>query len=239
MEDESEHQNKRIRSFVLRAGRMSEAQRRAYETLRPRYVLPFTEEPADFQLAFGRIAPTIVEIGFGMGVATAAIAASNPGNNYLGIEVHSPGVGKLLWEIDRQGLENIRIVEHDAVEVLERMVKDGSVSAFHVFFPDPWPKKRHHKRRLMTRPFTDLLAKKLAPGGYLYMVTDWVDYAEWAMTELSATGGLRNAYASREGGYAAPQQWRPETKFERKGLDKNHEVRELYFMRDSGSRHDG
>jgi tRNA (guanine-N7-)-methyltransferase len=217
-----------IRSFVLRAGRMSDAQRRSYELLSPRFVLPYAAARADLAAAFGRSAPLTVEIGFGMGVATAAIAAANPDRNYLGIEVHTPGVGKLLWEIDRRKLSNVRIVEHDAVEVLRDMLGDGSVDAFHIFFPDPWPKKRHHKRRLVTRPFTDLLARKLAPGGYVYMATDWAEYGDWALAELSATPDLANPY----GGFAPRQAWRPETKFERKGLDKAHEVRELYFVKD-------
>lgn len=217
-----------IRSFVLRAGRMSVAQRRSYEKLSPLFVLPYAAERRDFSAAFGRSAPLTVEIGFGMGMATSAIAAANPDRNYLGIEVHTPGVGKLLWEIERRQLSNIRIVEHDAVEVLRDMLGDGSVAAFHIFFPDPWPKKRHHKRRLVKRPFTELLARKLAPEGYLYMSTDWAEYGDWALAELTATPGLRNPH----GGFAPRQEWRPETKFERKGLDKAHEVRELYFVKE-------
>lgn len=169
----------------------------------------------------------IVEIGFGMGAATALIAQANPERNYLGLEVHRPGIGRLLWEIERRGLSNIRIIEHDAVEVMEGMIAPASLEGIHLFFPDPWPKKRHHKRRLIRRPFTDTLAERLRPGGYLYMVTDWEDYALWALSELSAAGSLENPY----GGFAPPRDWRPETEFERKGLDKRHEVRELYFVR--------
>lgn len=226
------HRDSRVRSFVLRAGRMSDAQRRSYETLAPRYVIPFRRERLDLDILFEPTRPVVVEIGFGMGVATAAIAEANPGTGYLGIEVHTPGVGKLLWEIGRRGLENLRIVERDAVEVLEGMIPDGSVAGFHIFFPDPWPKKRHHKRRLVKRPFTELLASKLVAGGYLYMVTDWVEYAEFALEELGATTGLVNAYQ----GYAPRAEWLPETKFERKGLDKSHEVRNLYFLKDPGGR---
>jgi tRNA (guanine-N7-)-methyltransferase len=160
-----------------------------------------------------------------MGRATAGIAGQNPQNNYLGIEVHRPGIGRLLWEIEKNSLKNIRIIEGDAVEILEQNIKDSSVSAFHIFFPDPWPKKRHHKRRLIRRPFTDLLASKLKPGAYVYMVSDWPDYGDWALLELSATKGLVNRYD----GFAEAQNWRPETEFERKGLDKNHEIRELLF----------
>jgi tRNA (guanine-N7-)-methyltransferase len=163
-----------------------------------------------------------------MGIATAMIAEANPGVNYLGLEVHRPGIGKLLWEIDRRGLTNIRIIEHDAVEALTQMIAPESVSGFHIFFPDPWPKKRHHKRRLITRPFPSLLSSLLVPAGYLYMVTDWADYGDWAMTELSNTVGLVNAYT----GFAPPQPWRPQTKFEQKGLNKQHEVRELYFKKE-------
>ncbi|MDR0721893.1 MAG: tRNA (guanosine(46)-N7)-methyltransferase TrmB [Treponema sp.] len=215
----------RIKSYVRRAGRMSEAQRRAYETLLPRYGIPYTPAPLDYEALFGRAQPLIIEIGFGMGIATAQIAQDNPGINYLGIEVHRPGIGRLLWEIERRHLGNLRIIEADAVEVLEAMIPDRSVQGFHVFFPDPWPKKRHHKRRLMTRPFTNLLARKLCPGGYMYMVTDWADYGDWALRELSATSSLVNPYR----GFAQPQLWRPETAFERKGLDKAHEVYEIIF----------
>jgi tRNA (guanine-N7-)-methyltransferase len=217
---------------------MSHAQRRSYEELFPRYGVSLSagEGPAvvfsgllEYTELFGNDKPLTIEIGFGMGIATARIAEEHPENNYLGIEVHRPGIGRLLWEIEKRGLENIRIIEHDAVSVLEKHIPDGSAAAFHVFFPDPWPKKRHHKRRLMTRPFTDLLAQKLRAGGYVYMVTDWVEYGEWALGELSATPGLGNPYAGFAGGFAPRQSWRPETKFERKGLDKRHELRELYF----------
>ncbi|MDR1100491.1 MAG: tRNA (guanosine(46)-N7)-methyltransferase TrmB, partial [Treponema sp.] len=213
------------KSYVLRAGRMSDAQRRSWETLAPVYCLPFEEGPPDFSLIFGNSKPLIIEIGFGMGIATALIAEKNPGKNYLGLEVHRPGVGRLLWEIAGRELKNIRIIEHDAVEVLEKMIPPASVAGFHIFFPDPWPKKRHHKRRLITRPFTDTLAVKLRPGGYVYMVTDWAHYADWALAELSATPGLVNPYR----GFAPPRDWRPQTKFEAKGLAKELQTRELYF----------
>jgi tRNA (guanine-N7-)-methyltransferase len=225
--------NRTVKSYVLRAGRMSVAQKRSYDALLSRFGVSFPDIPVplDFPAIFGNDRPVAVEIGFGMGGATAEIAAANPDRNYLGLEVHRPGIGRLLWEIEKRGLQNIRIIEHNAVEVIEKLIPDRSLSALHVFFPDPWPKKRHHKRRLVTRPFTDLLARKLAAGGYLYMVTDWADYAEWALGELSATPGLTNIC----GGFAPPQVWRPKTEFERKGLAKNHEVRELYFKEDHGS----
>ncbi|GHU81909.1 tRNA (guanine-N(7)-)-methyltransferase [Spirochaetia bacterium] len=222
-----------IKSYVLRSGRMSRAQLRSYEQSGPVYLIPFAKDAPgengeawlDFPAVFGNHNPVIIEIGFGMGTATARIARANPEKNYLGIEVFKPGIGRLLWEIEKERIPTIRIIEHDAVEVLEYMIAPRSAAAFHIFFPDPWPKKRHHKRRLVTRPFTELLASRLKPGGYIYMVTDWADYGDWALGELSATGGLRNPYS----GFAPAQAWRPETKFERKGLDKHHEVRELYF----------
>ncbi|MDR2110764.1 MAG: tRNA (guanosine(46)-N7)-methyltransferase TrmB, partial [Spirochaetaceae bacterium] len=179
----------------------------------------------DFKAFFGNEAPVTVEIGFGMGLATALIAQENPGKNYLGIEVFRPGIGRLLWEIEKRRLDNIRIIEHDAVEVFEEMIPPACLEGVHIFFPDPWPKKRHHKRRLIKRPFTDLLARRLRPSGYLYKVTDWAEYGEWALEALSVTPGLVNPY----GGFAPPQTWRPRTKFEAKGLQKNHEVRELLF----------
>ena len=220
--------NRSIRSFVLRAGRMSPAQRRSYETLFPFYALKADEiDTLDLCKFFGNNHPITVEIGFGMGIASSIIAEQNPEINYLGIEVHRPGIGRLLWEIEKRGLKNIRIIEGDAVEILEQKIKDSSISAFHIFFPDPWPKKRHQKRRLVTRPFTDLLAAKLLSGAYIYMVSDWADYGDWALRELSATAGLQNKYS----GFAEHQVWRPQTEFERKGLGKNHEIKELYFVK--------
>jgi len=218
----------RIRSFVLRAGRMSAAQKRSYETLSPLYSL----KPAETGLfdtgeLFGNNGKIVIEIGFGMGSATARIAEQNPDINYLGIEVHRPGIGRLLWEIEKRNLKNIRIIEGDAVEILENKIRDNTVSAFHIFFPDPWPKKRHHKRRLITRPFTDLLAAKLLEGGYIYMVSDWNDYGVWAARELSATPGLVNKYS----GFAERQDWRPQTEFEKKGILKKHDVKELFFIK--------
>jgi tRNA (guanine-N7-)-methyltransferase len=224
-----------VKSYVLRAGRMSAAQRRSYDALYPRWAFKggVSLAPIDFTALFGNRNPVILEIGFGMGAATAVIAEQNPATNYLGVEVHRPGIGRLLWEIDQRGLTNIRIAEGDAVEILRSLVPDNSLAGIHVFFPDPWPKKRHHKRRLITLPFTSLLAQKLRlpapplPGGYVYMVTDWEDYAAWALRELSQTPELQNAYS----GYAEPQSWRPETTFERKGKEKNHGLWEMYFRR--------
>ena len=214
-----------VHTFVLRAGRMTDAQKKAYETLSARWCVPFNEFPLNYIDVFDNVNPVTIEIGFGMGAATAIIAQNNPEKNYLGLEVHRPGVGRLLNEIEDKNLSNLYIIEHDAIEVLEKMIPDNSVSAFHIFFPDPWPKKKHHKRRLVQRPRTDLLAKKLAPGGYIYMATDWEPYAEFALEELTLTKGLKNKYD----GYAPHQEWRPETKFENKGLKADRKICELFF----------
>jgi tRNA (guanine-N7-)-methyltransferase len=223
-----------IRSYVLRGGRMSEAQRRSYEGLSAAYCLPFAPEPLDIRGIFGNRGPLAVEIGFGMGIATAELAEARRDTNFLGFEVHRPGIGRLLWEIERRGLGNLRIMEHDAAEGIEKALAPGSVSAFHLFFPDPWPKKRHHKRRLVSRPFTGLLAERLAPGGYIYMVTDWEDYAHWARGELSAVPALENPYGGFPGGFSPPQPWRPRTKFEEKALAAGREIRELFFTKRFG-----
>ena len=216
-----------IKTFVLRAGRMTPTQQKDYQELSGRWCIPYSDGQLNYAQIFNNTNPVTVEIGFGMGKATAIIAADNPDKNYLGLEVHRPGVGKLLGEIRRRNLENIYIVEYDALEVLEKMIPDGSVSGFHIFFPDPWPKKKHHKRRLVQRPNTDLITKKLVLGGYLYMATDWEPYAEFALEQLEQTPGLKNKYQ----GFAPHQEWRPETRFEEKGLDKNHVIRELFFLR--------
>jgi tRNA (guanine-N7-)-methyltransferase len=224
---QTENTSRRIKSYVLRAGRMSDAQKRSYDNLKDEYCIPFSNTLLSREKLFGNNNPLTIEIGFGMGIATALIAEANPDKNYLGLEVHRPGIGRLLWEIEQRNIRNIRIIEHDAVEVLEKMIENNSVDAFHIFFPDPWPKKRHHKRRLVKRPFSDLLAQKLAPGGYIYFVTDWVEYGDWALEELTLTPEICNAYT----GFAPHQDWRPETKFEAKGIAKQHEVRELLFKK--------
>lgn len=214
-----------IKTFVLRAGRMTDAQKRDYETLRGRWCVPYEQKPINFTDLFGNTNPVTIEIGFGMGTATAIIAEEHPDKNYLGLEVHTPGVGRLLGNISTKNLQNLFIVEYDALEVLENMISDNSVSAFHIFFSDPWPKKKHHKRRLVQRPRTDLLQRKLINGGYIYMVTDWEPYAEFALEELSLTEGLKNKYEK----YAPHQEWRPETKFEHKGLKAERNICELWF----------
>jgi tRNA (guanine-N7-)-methyltransferase len=225
----SDASDRGIRTYVLRSGRMTEAQRRALVELWPRYGLEY--EPArflDLPAAFGNPNPVVAEIGFGMGKATWRIAADNPSINYLGLEVHTPGVGKLMAELEARGIANVRIVSHDAVEAFERMIAPGSFAGLHVFYPDPWPKKRHNKRRLIRDGLSDLLASRLAPGGYLYFVTDIEDYAQWALEVLSRTAGMRNRYPS----FAPRQEWRPETKFEAHALRDGRGAWELLFEKD-------
>jgi tRNA (guanine-N7-)-methyltransferase len=216
-----------IRSYVLRQGRMSVAQKRAYGQLFAQYAVPFSEQPLDLDALFGRHAPTIVEIGFGMGETTAAIAQAHPENNYLGIEVHSPGVGSLLKLIGERALANVRIVQHDAVQVVEHMIAPGTLSGLHIFFPDPWPKKRHHKRRLIQPPFVHLLASSLAPGGYLHLATDWEDYAQQMLDVLNREPLLINTVPD----YAPRPDHRPLTKFEQRGRKLGHPVWDLVFRR--------
>jgi len=216
-----------IRSFVLRQGRFSPAQQRAVSELLPRFGVSYGEAPLDLAATFGRTAPVVCEIGFGMGETTARIAAANPGNDYLAIEVHGPGVGSLLKRMDEGGIANIRIVQHDAVEVLRHMVPPSSLAAIHVFFPDPWPKKRHHKRRLLQKEFIELCVSRLAPGGMLHVATDWQEYAQHVLEVLGATRELANT----ANGFAPRPEWRPETKFERRGLALGHGVWDLVFKR--------
>jgi len=216
-----------IRSYVTRAGRMGSGQERALAELGPRFVLPYTPGAVDWSAAFGRTAPRILEIGFGMGGATAQIAQALPGHDFVGVEVHTPGVGALLRLVGEHGLTNLRIVQHDAVEVLEHMVAPDSLAGVHVFFPDPWHKKRHHKRRLIQPPLVRLLASRLAPGGYLHCATDWQPYAEQMLEVLHAEPSLRN----RCEGFAPRPDYRPLTKFEQRGLRLGHGVWDLVFER--------
>lgn len=216
-----------IRSFVLRQGRLTAAQERAVDTLLPLYGVDYVPAPLDLDAAFGRAAPKILEIGFGMGGATAQIAAANPGNDYLGIEVHTPGVGNLLKLMQEQSLTNLRLVQHDAVEVLQHMIADGALDGVHIFFPDPWPKKRHHKRRLLQAEFVALLCQKLKPGGYLHFATDWEEYAQWTLEVLQAEAKLKNTAVD----YASRPEYRPLTKFEQRGLNLGHGVWDLIFRR--------
>ena len=214
-----------IRSYVLRQGRFSRGQQRAYAELLPRFGVPYSHALLDYAALFGRRAPVIAEIGSGMGETTAAIAAANPDRDYLAIEVHSPGVGSLLKHVEEQSLANVRVVQHDAAEVMRDMVPRDSLSGVHVYFPDPWPKKRHHKRRLLQPAFAALLADRVEAGGYLHVATDWQDYSEQAIEVLEAVPALRNT-AER---FAPRPAWRPQTKFERRGLNLGHDVWDLLF----------
>jgi tRNA (guanine-N7-)-methyltransferase len=218
---------RRIRSFVTRAGRLSTAQAKAIDTLGPAFSIPYTKAPLDIDQAFGRHAPTILEIGFGMGDTTAKIAVAMPEKNFIGVEVHTPGVGSLLKLIGEQQLGNLRIIQHDAVEVITHMLAPASLAGVHVFFPDPWHKARHNKRRLIQQPFVELLASRIAPGSYLHCATDWQDYAEQMLQVLSAEPALRNTAE----GYAARPEYRPVTKFENRGLKLGHGVWDLVFER--------
>ncbi len=216
-----------IRSFVRRMGRMSVAQERFYADTFPRFSLPYTTGKIDLDTVFGRSAPHILEIGFGMGETTAHIAAAHPHNDYLGVEVHTPGVGALCKQIVERDLTNIRIIQHDAVEVVRDMLPLGSLDGIHIFFPDPWHKKRHNKRRLIQTPFVALLTAHLKPGGYIHCATDWEDYALQMLEVLSADPGLINTAED----YAPRPDYRPLTKFENRGLRLGHGVWDLVFRR--------
>ena len=219
--------HRRLKSFVKRAGRTTNGQARAFAELGPLFLLPYRAEPLDLAAAFGRQAPTILEIGFGMGEATAHIAALMPETNFLCCEVHEPGVGALLKRIGEQGLRNIRICAHDAVDVLDHMLQPDTLAGMHVFFPDPWHKKRHNKRRLLQSPFVAKLAAHLRPGGYLHCATDWQPYAAQMLQVLSSEPLLVNTAE----GYAPQPEYRPLTKFENRGLRLGHGVWDLVFQR--------
>ena len=217
-----------IKSFVLRAGRMGPGQTRAMNDWGPRFLVPYAAQPLDTAAVFGRSAPLIVEIGFGMGDATATIAAALPDTDFLGLEVHGPGVGALLKLIGERSLTNLRIVRHDAVDVLEKMIPPASLAGVHVFFPDPWHKLKHHKRRLIQPTFVALLASRLAPGGYVHCATDWQPYAAQMLEVLGAEPALVNTATD---GYAPKPSYRPLTKFENRGLKLGHGVWDLVFQR--------
>ncbi len=214
-----------IRSFVLRQGHLTDAQARAIDTLMPKWGIGYQPVAIDLDAAFGRTAPKVLEIGFGMGGATADIAQAKPDVDFLGIEVHSPGVGNLLKLIDERGIGNLRLIRHDAVEVVDNMLAPQSLDGFHLFFPDPWHKKRHHKRRLVQPAFVDKIVRLLKPGAYLHMATDWEDYAIQMLEVLSANPALVNTAE----GYAPKPEYRPLTKFEQRGLNLGHGVWDLVF----------
>lgn len=216
-----------IRSFVLRQSRVSNAQQRFYEAEMPRRGIPHGPGLLDFAKVFGREAPVVMEIGCGMGETTAVIAAAQPGRDFIGIEVHTPGVGALLKEIATRDLANLRVIQHDAVEVVRDMIPPASLAGIHVFFPDPWHKKRHHKRRLIQPPFVRELALRLAPGGYFHCATDWEDYARQMLEVLGAEPLLENTAAD----FAPRPDYRPATKFEQRGLRLGHGVWDVVFRK--------
>ncbi len=218
------------RSYVLRTGRTTTGQTKALADLGPRFILSYTESAIDLVATYARQASTVLEIGFGMGEATAHIAALMPEKNFLCCEVHPPGVGALLKRIDEQGLGNIRILQHDAVEVIDHMLPLQSIDGVHIFFPDPWHKARHNKRRLVQPPLVAKLAARLKPGGYLHCATDWQPYAEQMLEVLSAEPLLRNTATSADG-YAAQPAYRPLTKFENRGIKLGHGVWDVVFER--------
>jgi tRNA (guanine-N7-)-methyltransferase len=211
-----------VRSYVLRQGRVTAAQERALADLMPVYGIEFKEELLRPAAVFGRSAPLVLEIGSGMGETSARIAKDRPESDFIAVEVHSPGIGSLLKLIEKKQLKNVRVIRHDALEVLEKMIPDGALAGIHLFFPDPWPKKRHHKRRLVQPAFAALAARKLAPGGTLHAATDWQDYADHMLAVLSGEPGLEQA--------AGPV-LRPATKFELRGLKLGHKVHDFVFRR--------
>jgi tRNA (guanine-N7-)-methyltransferase len=238
---DSEHYLHRIKSFVLRTGRLTAGQARAIETLGPEFLLPFTAQAIDWGNSFKSTSsqqadsnesprPKILEIGFGMGETTAKIAAARPRDDFLAIEVHEPGVGALLKLIGEQGLTNLRLMRHDAVEVVENMIPTSFLDGVHVYFPDPWHKKRHNKRRLIQPEFVSLLSSRIKPGGYWHLATDWQEYAEQMMEVLSAEPTLVNT-GVLAGGYAERPSYRPVTKFENRGIRLGHGVWDLVFKK--------
>ena len=211
-----------IRSYVLRQGRTTPAQQRALDGLLQVHGIAYRPEVLQPRAVFGRSAPLVLEIGSGMGETTAQIAAERPGTDFIAVEVHGPGVGSLLKRIEERGLKNLRVIRHDALEVLEHMIADGALAGIHLFFPDPWPKKRHHKRRLVQPAFAALAARKLAPGGYLHAATDWEDYAVQMLEVLAAEPRFEPVAGAGA---------RPATKFELRGLKLGHNVRDLLFRK--------
>ena len=220
---------RQVRSFVRRQGRLTKGQERAMEILWPQYGLEYREQLLNFTETFGRSAPIVLEVGFGNGESLVSMAKSMPEKDFIGIEVHTPGVGNILMQIEETGISNLRIIRHDAVEVLEKQIPNQSLSQFQLFFPDPWHKKRHHKRRIVQPDFLDMLACKLVKGGIIHMATDWEDYAIHMMDTLTAHSQFENTLA--EGEYAPRPNYRPITKFEERGHRLGHGVWDLLFRR--------
>ena len=226
----TEQKHRRIRSFVRREGRMTDGQKSAFDRVWDRFGIDMPEEGViNLEEAFGRDAPVVLEIGFGNGASLAEMAANDPARNYLGIEVHRPGVGHLLRVVEERELTNVRAMSEDAVVILEQHIADGALDCVQLFFPDPWHKKRHHKRRILQPPFVELIARKLHPGGTFHMATDWEHYAEQMMEVMSASESFENAFG--EDAYAPRPEHRPLTKFEQRGHRLGHGVWDLIFSR--------
>ena len=220
---------RRIRSFVRREGRLTKGQQRALVELFPRYGITLQQGIIDFDALYGRRGARILEIGFGNGASLAEMATEHPENDYLGIEVHRPGVGNLLLQIEKQSLNNIRVSNDDAIEVLEQQIPDESLDAVYLFFPDPWHKKKHHKRRIVQPDFVNLIQRKLKPAGIFHMATDWENYAEHMMAAMSTAAGFENIAGNRQ--YTARPEYRPLTKFEQRGHRLGHGVWDLVFRK--------
>lgn len=218
----------RIRSFIRRQGRITAGQQLALDSLYPKYCLD-PQANYEFSQVFGRNAPVCVEIGFGNGESLARMAHANPDTDYIGIEVHRPGVGHLMMLLDQQGLTNVRIYCHDAIDIIEHKMPDNSLSGVHLFFPDPWPKKKHHKRRIVRPDFVELLARKLQSGGYFHAATDWQNYAEVMLAVLTENNTMSNT--STTDNYCQRPEYRPLTKFEQRGIRLGHGVWDLIFRR--------
>lgn len=227
--DTNERIRREIRSFVLRQGKITNGQQKALEELMPTYGIDYQGEQISLDEIFARKSDKIIEIGFGMGHATWQIAKNNPANDYIGIEVHLPGVGALLMQLQEYDVTNIRVIRHDAVEVLKNMIADNSIAGFHIYFPDPWHKKRHHKRRIIQAEFVELLCTKLKPSGYIHLATDWEDYAHWMLDILNKNTGLINT--SKTNSYVPRPEFRPLTKFENRGIKLGHGVWDLIFQK--------
>lgn len=225
----SEEKHRHVRSFVRREGRITPSQQRALGELLPRYGVTL-DGTLDLDAVFGRSAPRTLEIGFGNGTSLATMAAQAPEQDFLGIEVHRPGVGHLLQDIEHQALSNLRVICADAVEVLQQHLPSASLDRVLLFFPDPWPKKRHHKRRILQASFVELIRERLKPGGHFHMATDWQEYAEQMLEVMDNAAGFSNS--AGRGQYAVKPDYRPETKFERRGLKLGHGVWDLVFVRD-------
>ena len=228
IESAEDLKQRRIRSFVLRQGRLTKGQEKALTESWPKFGIDYATVQMDLSKVFGRKdSPKILEIGFGMGETTAKIAQSMPNSDFLGVEVHTPGVGGLLKLVEEMSLSNVRIIQHDVVDVLNHMIPDCALDGIHIFFPDPWHKKRHHKRRLIQAEFVKLLCTKLKSGGYLHVATDWQDYAEWVFDILKVEPQLQNTAVD----YAPKPDYRPLTKFENRGIKLGHGVWDLLFIR--------